>query len=42
MTHFTQGTLKTDNRTDSRNGASRKKTQLQPIERESVAWLTAS
>ena len=30
-----------DNRTDSRNGASRKK-QLQPVEWESVAWLSAS
>ena len=34
--NFTQGTQKTDNRTNSRNGASRKK-QLQPVEWESVA-----
>ena len=29
-----QGTQKTDNRTDSRNGASREKNQLQPVESE--------
>ena len=33
MTHFTQGTQKTDNRTNSRNGSSRK-SQLQPFEWE--------
>ena len=41
MTQLHKGTQKTDNRTDSRNGASRKK-QLQPVEWESVAWITAS
>ena len=39
MNNFTQGIQKTDNRTDSRNGDSRKKkTQLQPVAWESVAY----
>ena len=43
MTQLHPRDQKTDNRTDSRNGASRKKKpQLQPVEWESVAWLTAS
>ena len=43
MTKLTQGTQKPDNRTYSRNGASRKKkNQIQPVEWESVAWLIAS
>ena len=37
---MTRETQKTDDRTDSRNGDSRKKTKLQPVEWESVAHLT--
>ena len=33
-----QGTQKTDNRTDSRNGDSRKKQLIQPVEWENVAY----
>ena len=39
---MTQGTQKTDNRTDSRNDDSWKKKQLQPVEWESVAYCRST
>ena len=39
---MTQGTQKTDDRTDSQNSDSREKKQLQPVEWESVAYCSST